>query len=397
MRPGASSPLGRLVRAFGPAIAPSSPVEALRAGLGAMAGLAIAGLWALSPVVDLKTGLFLVAPFGATSVLLFAVPSSPLAQPWSVVAGNAVSAVAGVAACLLVPDPALRVAAAAGAAIVAMSLLRAMHPPGGAVALTAALNPDMVDQLGFGFALTPVAAGSALLVAMAALYARATGRRYPARSFPDAGQAAPPPPERLGLSEAELTGILQQYRQSLNLGAADLARLIGAAEMQAAGRRAGPLTAQDVMSRDPVSVRPETPLSAVADLFRSRGFTTLPVAAADGRFLGMIFQIHLIRRAREDALRLDRGFAAAMTRLTDPERRSPPRARDIMAVGTPRATRDTPAAALLPMLAEGSCDAVPVVEYGRVVGIVTRTDLIAALARRSLAPGEPPAAVSPEP
>ena len=50
----------------------------------------------------------------------------------------------------------------------------------------------------------------------------------------------------------------------------------------------------------------------------------------------------------------------------------------------PRVTPETPVAALLPMMAEGSCDAVPVLARGRIVGIVTRTDLIAALARQSL-------------
>ena len=44
-----------------------------------------------------------------------------------------------------------------------------------------------------------------------------------------------PAPERLGLAREELEEILRNYRQSLNLGVEDLARLIGAAEMQAAG------------------------------------------------------------------------------------------------------------------------------------------------------------------
>ena len=54
---------------------------------------------------------------------------------------------------------------------------------------------------------------------------------------------------------------------------------------------------------------------------------------------------------------------------------------DIMSVAVPRATTDTPIGALLPMMADGDTDAVPIIELGRIVGIVTRTDLIAALAR----------------
>lgn len=375
-----------ILRSLGPAVAHASPVEALRAGLGALVGLALAGAFVFSPGIDLATGLYLVAPFGATSVLLFAVPNSPLAQPWSAIVGNSVAALVGVAACLTVPDPALRIALAVGLAITATMLCRAVHPPAGAVAMTAVMSPEAVDHLGFWFALTPIAAGTALLVVLAALYARATGRRYPFRQFDEPspnGTADRSPPERLGLSEAELAEILERYRQSLNLGVEDLARLIGAAELQAAAHHAGPMTAEDIMSRNLVTVRPETGIAEVADLFRQHHFTSLPVTGPNNEFLGVIFQIHLISRAREDALRLDRGFGPAFRRLLDRNRESPVRAEDIMRVALPRATTRTPIGALLPLMADGDTDAVPVLQRGRIVGIVTRTDLIAALARAS--------------
>lgn len=101
----------------------------------------------------------------------------------------------------------------------------------------------------------------------------------------------------------------------------------------------------------------------------------------------MIFQMHLIDRAREDALRLDRGYLAAFRRLIDQDRTQPVRAKDIMSVAGPRAVPATPVGVLLPMMADGDVDAVPVLEKGRIVGIVTRTDLIAALARSGLREG----------
>jgi CBS domain-containing membrane protein len=382
------SPLRHAARALGPAIAGVSPVEALRAGVGALIGLGVAGLLVLSPAVDLRLGLYLIAPFGATSVLIFAVPNSPLAQPWSAVVGNTLAAVVGVAVVQVVEDPALRIALSVSLSIMALSLARAVHPPAGAVAMTAVMNPDAIHELGFRFALAPVALGSALLVAIAILYAHLTGRRYPFRHFDDESAhhtADHPAVERLGLSEEELTDILRRYRQSLNLGVEDLARLIGAAEMQAASHQADPLTAADIMSRDLVTVHPDTPLSEVADLFRLHAFTSLPVVDEHDRFQGVIFQLHLIRRAREDALHLKLGFAAAMARLVDPRRATPVRASDIMATGSPRVAPTTPVSALLPLLAENESDAVPVMTQDRtIVGIVTQSDLIAALARQHL-------------
>ena len=379
--------LHRILQALGPAIGPGSGHEALRAGLGALFGLGVAGLFLLSPSADQRLGLYLIAPFGATSVLVFAVPNSPLAQPWSAVVGNCAAAFVGVLACMLIPDAALRIALAVGLSVALMIPLRAVHPPAGAVAMTAAMNPEATLQLGFGFVLAPVLAGTLILVAIAMIYARATGRHYPFRQFDDPGPhgtADPAPIERLGLSRDELSDILQRYRQSLNLGVEDLARLIGAAELQAASHRTGPLTASDIMSRDLVTVAPDTRLREVARIFRQHDFTSLPVVEAGDIFRGVIFQIHLIRRAQEDAFRHDHRLIAAMARLLEERADQPTRADEIMQTDPPTAAPGTPLGALLPMLASGHCDAVPVLDGPRIIGIVTQTDLIAAFARESL-------------
>ncbi|MBL6430178.1 MAG: HPP family protein [Maritimibacter sp.] len=376
-----------ILRSLGPVVPRASTREALRAGLGALVGLGVTGLLLLSPQIDPALGLYLVAPFGASAVLLFAVPNSPLAQPWSAVVGNTLAALVGVAVCLFVADPLGRIALSVALAIVVMILARAVHPPAGAVAMTAALNPEVIETLGFRFALAPIAVGTLALVALAVLYARLTGRHYPFRQFHDRnphGTEDAAPNERLGLSEEELTGILERYRQSFNLGVEDLARLIGAAEAQAVTHRTGPITAADMMSRDLVTVGPETSLAQVAQEFRRHRFTSLPVVTGDRRYLGVIFQIHLIMRADDDAARLKRRFLPALRRLTDRRRDRPVEAQDIMSVAGPRATPTTPLAALMPMLADDGVDAVPVLQHGRITGIVTRTDLVAALARADL-------------
>ena len=253
--------------------------------------------------------------------------------------------------------------------------------------MTAALSPEAVDHLGFWFALTPVATGTVALVALAALYARLTGRHYPFRQFDASGQHGTEdrsPFERLGLSETELTEVLERYRQSFNLGVEDLARLIGAAELQAAAHSSGPLSAGDIMSRDLITVQAETGMGDIAELFRQHKVTSLPVVGADDRFQGVIFQLHLISRARADALRLERGYLAALRRLLGREWDKPVRAGEIMSVAGPRASTTTPVSALLPMMADSDVDAVPILDEGRLVGIVTRTDLIAAMARKAI-------------
>lgn len=131
--------------------------------IGAGTGLAVTSMfshWLLGEV-----NLWFIAPMGASAVLLFGVPSSPLAQPWSIVGGNVLSALAcGLAAAL---------------AIAGMYFLRCLHPPGGAVALTAILGGAGVHSEGYHFVLTPVLLNSLMLALLAIVFNNLVGRRYP--------------------------------------------------------------------------------------------------------------------------------------------------------------------------------------------------------------------------
>lgn len=377
-----SGPLARFLRQLGPSMPFLGLREALRASIGAFAGL---GLLAVAVIFLARHdyGLFMIAPFGASAVLLFAVPNSPLAQPWSAMVGNLVSGLAGVGAVFFVADPALCMAVAVGGAIFAMHLCNALHPPGGAVALTAALSAEQIRELGWNFALSPVLAGTACLAAVAVIWARLTGRRYPFRQQDEVNRhGTTDNVDRLQVTRAELAGILQQFRQTTNIGVEDLARLVGAVEMLAAQHQMEGIEVADVMSRDLVTVAPDTRLSNVARLFRDHGFTSLPVVGPDARYLGLIFQIHLIRRGQEVAERTDQGFLRSISSLLSPQSGTPPSAAQVMSVTVPSVAATAPLAEVLPLLARSDCDAVPVLEGQRIIGIVTRTDLIDALAHR---------------
>ena len=363
-------------RGFAPAMGVPKAADMARAGLGAAVGLVLAGL----VLRGLGIG-WLIAPFGATAVLVYAVPNSPLAQPWSVVVGNTLSAMVALGMLTALPQSDWAVPLAVGLAIAAMMGARALHPPGGAVALLVALG----GSGGYAATLAVVAGGSLVLVMIGVIWNRAVGRAYPFRQPAQPGPHGttdPAPEARVGLDPEALAQILKDYRQSANVGVADLARLVGAAEQAAAARRMEGFTASDIMSRDLVTVGPEVPLAEVADLFRTRGFTSLPVVAEGNRLLGLIFQIDLIRRAREDAFRQHKTLIRALAHLIDSHRKRPPKAAEIMETGTPRIAPDTPAGAILPLLADGGSEAVAVVDGPQIVGIVTRTDLVSALVQR---------------
>src|SRR5215475_11315352 len=115
------------LRGFVPPRPTVSPREIIISGAGAFIGLFFAFMlarWALG-----TTNAWFVAPMGASAVLLFAVPSSPLAQPWSIIGGNLVAATIGVTCASMIPDTGVAASVAGALAIMAMFKLRCLHPP----------------------------------------------------------------------------------------------------------------------------------------------------------------------------------------------------------------------------------------------------------------------------
>ncbi len=382
--------LRRALRPWGPAMLRPKGLEPLRAAAGAGLALALCGtLVVLATGGDITHGgggLFLIAPLGATAFLVFGVPNSPLAQPWSAVVGNTVSAFVAIA----MLKTGLPLAVCAGLAvfgsILAMALLRAMHPPGGAVALAAILSAPTTMELGFRFAATPVLLDTLLLVVIAIPFNRVTGRRYPLRQSASSNvhrTLDPSPSRRLGLEPEDLAKLLDRFNQSTNIGAEDLGRLLAAAEEAAAARRFSGLTCRDIMSRDVVTVTPSTRSSAVADLFRKHRFRSIPVVEADNKLVGIITQSDLIERAREDALAQRSSFAAGLSHIFGAMHRQGSVAAALMTTGLPVVAPDTPVGCLVGLLADGGTEVARVVDEGRLKGIITRSDLLAVLAQDS--------------
>ena len=139
------------------------------AGIGAF--LAVLVLGAISQYGSLP---LLIAPFGASCVLLFAAHSSPLSQPVNVVGGHVVAGLVGVACHFIWPGQFVMAAAAIGLAIMAMMVLRVVHPPAGATALVAYLTATS-----WLFIIFPVLVGSILLVGLALVYHQVTDNIYP--------------------------------------------------------------------------------------------------------------------------------------------------------------------------------------------------------------------------
>lgn len=152
-------------------------LERLRSALGAFIGLLL--VFAMAKYLGELTsiGEWLMASLGASALLVFVLPGSPMAQPWAVIAGNTLSALVGIACVHLIPIPMVALAAAASLSILGMFILRCLHPPAAAVALIAVLG----GITHYRYAFFPVMVDSVLLIIAGAIYSNLTGKSYPNR------------------------------------------------------------------------------------------------------------------------------------------------------------------------------------------------------------------------
>jgi CBS domain-containing membrane protein len=354
--------------------------QRLRSALGGLVGIALAGLltrW-LAEVGGFST--WLVAPIGASAVLVFAVPASPLAQPWSVVGGNTLSALVGIACVLLIPDPAIAGAVAVALAIAVMFQLRCLHPPGGAAALLVVLT----HTGNFQFAAFPVLLNSVLLVLGGMAYNSLTGRAYPHTQAAPAPSPGGGPPGSSRFSAADLDAALAHYNQVVDISRDDLEALLHDAESAAYWRNLGQLRCGDVMSKAPVSVQFGTPLGEAWELLRRHRIKALPVTDRAQRIVGIVTMADFMRSVDLEQYEGIAQRLRALMRLSGATHTDRPEVvGQIMTRKVQVVSADRFLIELAPLFSEKKGHHhIPIIDgEQRLVGIITQSDLVRALYR----------------
>ena len=361
------------LQAFRPAPLAINRQERVRVVLGAAVGIAFTALISHWLALPGSAG-WIIAPMGASAVLVFGVPASPLAQPWAVVGGNTLSALVGIACANWLAPTDLAAAAAVSLAIATMLALRCLHPPGGASALMMVLG-GITD---WHAALAPVLLNSLLIGIAGMLYNHATGRRYPHR------QLAATTPTPAPATEADLNAVLGRYNQILDVSTDDLQALLEQTQMQAYERRMAELRCDAIMSRDVATVEFGTPLQDAWAMLRQRRIKALPVVDRVRRVVGIVTLADFLKGADLD---LHQGFDDRLRRFLRSSGASHSDKPEVVGQIMTRSVRVTSAerhlADLIPLFGSTGHHHIPVVgEAGRLVGIITQSDLVAALSEQ---------------
>lgn len=354
-------------QAFWPAPQAVDARERLRGAAGAGIGILIT---AIVGHLAMRLGMpaWIVAPMGASAVLVFAVPASPLAQPWSVVGGNTLSALLGIVCATWGGSTEWAAAVAVAGAIGLMFALRCLHPPGGASALLMVVA-GVTDPR---YAIFPVLLNSVLLASVGVVYNNLTGRRYPH------AQIAPKPSE----AKDDLDAVLARYNQVLDISRDDLQALLEQTRSEGYQRRLADLRCSDVMSRDLVTVEYGTSLQEAWTLLREKRVKSLPVVDTRRRIIGIVTLADFMRVAELD---LHEGFGEKLKQLIRNSGRThsdkPEVVGQIMARTVRVASEHRKLVDLVPLFGSTGHHHIPIIGEGeRLVGILTQSDVVAALA-----------------
>ncbi|MCP4702273.1 MAG: HPP family protein [Gammaproteobacteria bacterium] len=214
-----------LLRYLGVDLSPNTHHEKIISAIGG--GIGIFCVYIVSTwFVGIEEAVYIVPSIGASAVLLFAVPHSPLAQPWNVFGGHFISATAGVICAQFIPVESIAITASVGLAIGAMYYTRCIHPPGAATALAAVIGGTQIHALGFQYIITPVLINTVTILIVALLFNYLfKWRRYP--SYLALKNKEPMPSIRVyrPLTHADLVYALSQLDSFIDVTEEDLLKI----------------------------------------------------------------------------------------------------------------------------------------------------------------------------
>ncbi|MDZ4262257.1 MAG: HPP family protein [Pseudomonadota bacterium] len=330
---------------------------------------------------------FIVASMGASAVLLFAVPSSPMNRPWALVMGHLSSAVVGVTCAQHIDSLVLAAPIAGATAILVMLYLRCLHPPGGATAMLIVLGDDHVHAAGYQFILTPIALNVLILLSAALVIRAITG----ALRQGETGEVTIARINKLEqrrtlaprLTEADIVAARAQLDTYIDVQDEQLLQLLRLATHNTHQRRLGDLRCQALMLPVPLCAEFGTPLAEVWGWFQKHHLTAVPVIDRARHVIGIITLHDFIHHAAGfPHATLEERIAALIKTTPELTSDKPEVAGQIMTTPVVTAQQDACVAELLPLLDNRHIHHIPIVDANdKLSGLLSRNEIVVLLER----------------
>lgn len=345
-------------------------------------------------VIGVSSSPIIVASMGASAVILFFIPNSPLAQPWPFIGGQLLSALIGMVCALNIQETASAAAVAVGASIFVMLALRCLHPPATATALAPVMSGESITSLEYSFLLVPVGINVGLMIVLSIIINRwILNRNYPSALAPQKSVKAnqyhstSSAGHHIGISKQDIELALQGSKSLVDVTTAQLSQILSHAEMNTFKRIRGNICCADIMVRDIITVEYGTEVEDAWQLVQTKKLKVIPVIDNAKRVIGIItwhdFFKHINLNAYDS---LQEQFRRFIQRTPDVKTNKPEAVGHIMTPLVATLFETAHIADLIPLMSQQGHRQIPILnEERRLVGMVYQENLVAALYNQELA------------
>jgi CBS domain-containing membrane protein len=275
-----------LLRSFIPHSSNTHPAEWWRAAIGACLGIFVSAVFCRE-LYGIDITLHLLGPVGASAVLLFAVSTGALAQPWSVLGSYLIAALVALLSIRLLGNTINAASLAVCSSILLMCVFRCLHPPAAAVAICIVTSKNELSPLGL-HVLGPVMLNAVCLLAGALIYNNLTRVRYPkaqARELPVPSQV---PLNSDGFNAEDLDKALEEMGEFVDVSREDLEEILHKTEEHALRRNRSDIDAARIVSRSTQSLSLEHSMADAMKMLARNDSKHLPVLDEDKKVVGII-------------------------------------------------------------------------------------------------------------
>ncbi len=346
----------------------------------------------------------IVASMGASTVILFFIPNSPLAQPWPFAGGQLSSAVVGVTCALYIDETASAAAVAVGGSVLVMLLLRCLHPPSAATSLAPIMAGESITSLGYDFVIQPVAINVAFMLVLAVFINRLVMKHsypspLPEEVKPAAGKkhTVSAPSHKIGISEEDLNRALQDLDFFVDMTHSELSRILTQTELNTFKRIRGDIRCADIMIREVVSVDFGMEVEDAWRILYKQNLKAMPVTDRSRRVIGIVTGHDFFKFINLDVYESFQDKIRNFIRRTAALTASKPECVGQIMTAPGVVLQETAhIVELIPLMSIDGHRQIPIVDSeNRLVGMVYQANLLAALYNASLATqiGKEPAAV----
>ena len=335
----------------------------------------------------------IVASMGASAVILFFIPNSPLAQPWPFMGGQLCSAVVGITCALHINETASASAVALGSAVLIMIILRCLHPPAAATSLAPIMAGHSITSLGYDFVIQPVAINVCFMMFLAIFINRWVLKlNYPSpfpvkNTLQEESNKLNEPSLNIGISEADLEKALTDLDVFVDMTHSDLSKIITLSEMNTFKRIRGDLCCADIMMKDVMSVEFGTEVEDAWQMMYTHNLKAVPVIDKSRRIIGIITWHDFFKNIDLNVYDgLQHTFRNFIRRTAKVSASKPEAVGQIMSAHVVVLPGDAHIVELIPLMSFHGHRQIPIVNTEkRLLGMVYQANLIAAIYNTSLA------------